>query len=217
MSSAKAASLAARLVAPNLGSSRQRNSDDEDDEDAIFAQLEEEIENDPSYSVREQAVSMLKREMERVKDLQGNKHGQYTEVTDEKEVIRITANEKRCVVHFYHSNFKRCDTMDKHLAKLAPKYFNTRFIRVFVENIPWLVEKLVIKVLPCVVCFENGVTKDRVVGFEELGNSDNFETAALELRLASCGVLKAANSSGLNSVYRVSAKKKNEDDDDYDL
>lgn len=45
--------------------------------------------------------------------------------------------------------------------KLAPKYFQTRFIRVFVENVPWLVEKLMIKVLPCVVCFADGVTKDR--------------------------------------------------------
>lgn len=45
--------------------------------------------------------------------------------------------------------------------KLAPKYFNTRFSRVFVENIPWLVEKLSIKVLPCVICFVDGVTKDR--------------------------------------------------------
>ena len=44
---------------------------------------------------------------------------------------------------------------------LAPKYFNTRFLRVFVENVPFLVEKLSIKVLPCVICFVQGVTKDR--------------------------------------------------------
>lgn len=86
--------------------------------------------------------------------------------------------EPRCVVHFYHPNFKRCEIMDKHLAvgcfparivylittytqKLAPKYFSTRFFRVFVENVPWLVEKLGIKVLPCVICFVDGVSKDR--------------------------------------------------------
>jgi hypothetical protein len=69
--------------------------------------------------------------------------------------------------------------MDKHLAvrgpskisipgvdgigfqRLAPKYFNTRFFRVFVENVPWLVEKLAIKVLPCVICFIDGISKDR--------------------------------------------------------
>lgn len=86
--------------------------------------------------------------------------------------------EPRCVVHFYHTNFKRCEIMDKHLAvctttlypfrsvlmvmqKLAPKYFSTRFFRVFVENVPWLVEKLGVKVLPCVICFVDGVSKDR--------------------------------------------------------
>jgi hypothetical protein len=46
---------------------------------------------------------------------------------------------------------------------LAPKYFNTRFLRVFVENAPFLVEKLGIKVLPCVICFIKGVSKDRHV------------------------------------------------------
>lgn len=47
--------------------------------------------------------------------------------------------------------------------KLAPKYFSTRFSRVFVENVPWLVERLGIKVLPCVICFVDGVSKDRWV------------------------------------------------------
>jgi len=28
---------------------------------------------------------------------------------DEKEVIRVSANEPRCVIHFYHTNFKRCE------------------------------------------------------------------------------------------------------------
>jgi hypothetical protein len=90
-------------------------------------------------------------------------------------------NEPHCVIHFYHSNFRRCEIMDKHLAvsnvsplkgtrllmdsyqKLAPKYYATRFIRVFVENVPWLVEKLAIKVLPCLMCFIDGVSKDRYV------------------------------------------------------
>jgi hypothetical protein len=46
---------------------------------------------------------------------------------------------------------------------LAPKYFSTRFLRVFVENVPFLVEKLGLKVLPCVVSFIKGVSKDRYV------------------------------------------------------
>ena len=37
---------------------------------------------------------------------------------------------------------------------------STRFLKVFVENVPWLVERLGIKVLPCVICFIDGVSKD---------------------------------------------------------
>ena len=47
------------------------------------------------------------------------------------------------------------------LQKLSHKYFGTRFIRVFVENVPFLVEKLGIKVLPCVIAFKKGVTVGR--------------------------------------------------------
>jgi len=74
-----------------------------------------------------------------------------------------------------------------------------------VENVPFLVEKLGIKVLPCVICFVKGVSKDRhvqqlaahsflffnfacrIIGFEELGNVDSFSTATLELRLLHTG------------------------------
>lgn len=62
--SSRAATLAARLVDPNRQySGRGRGSDSEDDDDeALFAELEEEIENDSNYSVREQAMSILKNE-----------------------------------------------------------------------------------------------------------------------------------------------------------
>jgi hypothetical protein len=79
-----------------------------------------------------------------------------------------------------------------------------------VENVPFLVEKLGLKVLPCVVSFIKGVSKDRyaqwlankrilcpeesdfarrIIGFEELGNVDGFSTATLELRLLHIGLV----------------------------
>ncbi|KAJ6485177.1 thioredoxin-like protein [Mycena vitilis] len=216
----KIASLAARLVEPNR---RPHHEDDEeDDEEALFAELEEEIENESNAEMREYGLQVLKQQMEQLTDMKQNQHGHYSEIKDEKEVVRVSAREPKCVVHFYHSKFKRCEIMDKHLAKLAPKYFNTRFFRVFVENIPWLVERLGIKVLPCVICFVDGVSKDRLVGFEELGNNDAFDTAVLELRLAVSGVIEKssgsalesyANSSSSRALYRV----KDDDDDVFDL
>ncbi|KAG9317429.1 thioredoxin-like protein [Chiua virens] len=210
-------SLASRVVESN----RSRGEEDDDDE-AIFAELEAEIENDDSAALREHGLDQLRLQADKLKEMNQNAHGSYIEITNEKEVVRISANEHRCIIHFYHGNFKRCEIMDKHLAKLAPKFFATRFIRVFVENVPWLVERLSIKVLPCVICFVNGVSKDRLIGFEELGNNDVFETAVLELRLSQCGVLqKAEDPFNLTYTVRGSTTRKfrmsNEDEEDIDL
>jgi hypothetical protein len=44
------------------------------------------------------------------------------------------------------------------------------------QESPFFTVKLGIKVLPCVVMFKNGVSVDRVVGFEQLGGKDDFPT-----------------------------------------
>lgn len=110
-------------------------------------------------------------------------------LTEEKEklVIAQTAKFKHCIVHFYHPEFRRCGIMNAHLQTLAAKYFSTKFFKIQVEKAPFLVEKLKIKVLPCVVCFVDGVSVDRVIGFEELGDVDTFPTRNLERRLLKSG------------------------------
>jgi hypothetical protein len=61
--SSRAATLASRLIEPNARGSRNRGDDSEDEEeDAIFAELEEEIENDSNSSIREHALQLLKNE-----------------------------------------------------------------------------------------------------------------------------------------------------------
>ncbi|THH32953.1 hypothetical protein EUX98_g1254 [Antrodiella citrinella] len=220
--------LSSRLVDPiqSASSSRsgtRRSDPDEEDEDTIFAELEAEIENADDAATRERGMQELQREMDKLKQMKDGGHGRYDEVMDEKELIRITAHEPFSVVHFYHTDFKRCQIMDNHLAKIAPKYFGTRFLRVFVENVPWLVERLVVKVLPCVVCFVDGATKGRVIGFEDLGNADNFETAALEWRLMNIGVIHKTESEvsqityGANTSYRQQIRGRGDDDSDFDL
>ncbi|KAH9951657.1 GTPase inhibitor [Amylocystis lapponica] len=222
----KISSVTDRVIQPNNPfTSRHDNGSDLDD-DELFAQLEAEIEDSSNESIREQGLERLKREMERVKGMKADGHGQYGEIVDEQEVIRISAREPRCVIHFYHSDFRRCQIMDRHLATLAPKYFGTRFLRVFVENVPWLVEKLGIKVLPCVVCFLDGVSKDRIIGFEDLGNNDKFETATLEWRLLNSGAVQKAGQSSSSRVtygaapavrHHIRGQRNDDSDDDLDL
>jgi hypothetical protein len=48
-------------------------------------------------------------------------------------------------------------------------------------------------VLPTIICFIDGIAVDRVVGFEDMGNKDDFPTMALTRRLIKTGCLKALN------------------------
>jgi hypothetical protein len=48
-------------------------------------------------------------------------------------------------------------------------------------------------VLPTVICFIDGIAVDRVVGFEDMGNKDDFPTLALTRRLIKSGTLKVLN------------------------
>jgi len=83
---------------------------------------------------------------------------------------------------------------------------------------PFLVNKLSVKVLPCVIGFVEGVSKmkfvstltllhhpgliyfalNRLVGFDELEGGDDFNTKTLEIGMVHCGKLSI---SFLDEVY----------------
>ena len=48
------------------------------------------------------------------------------------------------------------------------------------QDAPFFVEKLQVRMLPCVICFFDGVAGDRLVGFDDLGKKDDFQTSVLE-------------------------------------
>jgi thioredoxin-like negative regulator of GroEL len=86
-----------------------------------------------------------------------------------------------------------------------------------VENAPFLVTKLKVQVLPCVIAFVNGVTVDRIVGFEGLGyTQDTFTTKDLEAKLLTSGVIQRAKTTENAGVRFGVTKKKEESDDDDD-
>lgn len=104
---------------------------------------------------------------------------------------------------------------------LAPKHFDTRFVKINVENAPFLVTKLKVQVLPCVIAFVDGISVDRIVGFEGLGQGDRFATKDLESRLLRAGVLVRAKTTnddvGLQGAKgKMQNSGKEEDNDDWD-
>ncbi|TID19539.1 putative gtpase inhibitor [Venturia nashicola] len=196
---------------------RPNNAIDSDDEDALIASLEED--DDHAFSaLREQRIQQLHSEFSRAKQMKESGSGTFTEIKDEKALMDITTSTKYAVVHFFKTDFGRCGIMDRHLDTLAPKHFDTRFLRINVDNAPFLVTKLKVQVLPCVIGFIDGIGVDRIVGFEGLGNGDSFTTKDLEARLLAAGVLVRAKvtASDRLAIKKIQDKEEDFSDDEWD-
>lgn len=134
----------------------------------------------------------------------------------------VNTGAELCVVHFFKPDFHRCAIMDGHLEQLAPLHFDTRFLRINVENAPFLVTKLKVQVLPCIIAFRKSVSIDRIIGFEGLGYSeDTFSTKDLERRLVRSGALvreklTEGQEAGFHDMRNRSPQADDEDDDDWD-
>ncbi|KAJ1964937.1 hypothetical protein GGI12_001099 [Dipsacomyces acuminosporus] len=163
----------------------------EDDDALSDDELLAELENDPELErLREARLDQLKREIDYTRQLRSQGHGEYTEVQREDEMVKLISKSEKLVVQFKHSQFARCKILDNHLRLLAPHHFETRFASINVDNCPFLVKKLQIRVLPCLVVVLQGSVADKLVGFEEFGNNDKFSTEALEKRFAKTGVIR---------------------------
>jgi len=155
-----------------------------------------------------------------VEAMKSNAHGVYSEIPAEKDFLKVTTGTKHVVCHFYHKDFVRCKIMDKHLTILAGKHFKTKFVKVDVEKAPFFVEKLAVKTLPCIISFIDGIAVDRIVGFAELGERDDFATGLLEKRLAHKDVItlkeKSVKVEGKRSIYESKHNEMDSDDEDFD-
>ncbi|GAA5837507.1 hypothetical protein JCM5353_001741, partial [Sporobolomyces roseus] len=167
-----------------------RSDPDSDDDAALLEELEDDLDNDFELGgFREKRMMELKAQLDAAQRRQDSGYGQYSEIKVEKQLLDITAKAGRSVVHFFHPDFRRCKIMDKHLERLAQKHTDTLFVKADVANMPFLVNKLSVKVLPCVIGFVEGVSKMKLVGFDELEGGDDFNTKTLEIGMVHCGVL----------------------------
>jgi hypothetical protein len=138
----------------------------------------------------------------------------YVTLPDDDSTLRFTTEHERAVVHFFHPDFARCATMDSHVREIAAKHselgIDVAFGRVDVQSCPFLVEKLGIRVLPCLLGFVKGVVKGRVTGFEGVSwegrESGVVVTEAVEGRLVEWGVLRKR----LVEVYDEEKEKERE-------
>ncbi len=116
-------------------------------------------------------------------------HGEYEDLPGEKELFDKTKKSERIVCHFYRDSTMRCKIVDKHLETLARKHLETKFVKLNVDRAPFITERLNIKTLPTIALLIDNIVKDKIIGFTDLGNHDEFSTEVLEWRLGRGGVI----------------------------
>jgi len=186
---------------------KSNGADHEDDTDAIFAELEAEA-DDTSSAAYQQRLNELQAEAGK-SSTNGSSglpaaHGRqdsYLNLRSDDETLRFTTEHEKAVVHFRHPDFARCSIMDEHLDRIAQRHNygeasgeEVAFARVDVTNTPFIVEKLGIRVLPCVIGFAKGIVKGKVVGFDGIcwngREKDSRVSKALEEKLYEWGLLR---------------------------
>jgi len=185
----------------------EESDDDFKDDDAILRRMKEE------------KLSKAQREHVEMQENIGKGHGQYTEII-ETEFLPMVTGSKFVVCHFYHRDFERCKIVDMHLQRIAQFHKETKFIYLNAEKSPFFITKLQIQVLPAIICFMDGVAIDRLVGFEDFNNKDDFPTLAMTRRLVKSGVIKALTDEerGPKTIKkgkrRLADESNSEDEDD---
>ena len=203
------------------------------EEKKLDAQLKklEELGEDDFEALRQKRKLMLAKKMRQEQDWKQLGHGRYLELTDTKEFFDAAKKSARMVVHFYRGVTPRCEIVDAHFQKLAPKHLETRFVKIDAEKNMFLVERLGIIMMPTIVLIKDGKTEHSLRGFDEMGGTDDFTTDVMAYVLSQHGVLnyeadkseeiqeKAANNMGVNNIsirtaYHASLS---DSDDDFDL
>lgn len=150
------------------GPSQQQ--EDEDD----FDQETEAILN----KMKSERLQEIDRTMEHSKKKKSFWPGEYREIVEE-EFLPVATKNQKAVIHFFHNEFERCKIMDQHLKKIAAEHPETAFVYLNVEKAPFFVGKLAIQTLPTLCIFEDGILKEKLLGFSMVRGKDEFKTIEL--------------------------------------
>lgn len=147
------------------------------------------LDSDDLDRLREQRLQQMKKAAAQREEWRSQGHGQYTELTEEKEFFDECKKSNKVVCHFYRDSTFRCKIVDKHLALLAPKHLEAKFVKLNVDRAPFLCDRLHVRILPTIAVVIDSKTKDYIKGFDDLGGHDDFTTEMMEWRLGCTGVI----------------------------
>ena len=103
-----------------------------------------------------------------------------------------------------------------HFKEIAKAHLETKFVSIDVEKSPFFVDKLGIQTLPTIIYFQDGVSYDRITGFQGVADHDDFDTLLLSRRLVNCGAIKALNKAEEGRTRIRGSKYQNWSDSDSD-
>lgn len=106
--------------------------------------------------LRQKRIAEMKAKALKASEWRSKGHGAYSEVADQRAWFDATKVSERVVTHFYRPTTPLCELVDKHLALLAPKHTETRFIKINAEKAPFLAERLNIVALPTIIMTSEG-------------------------------------------------------------
>jgi len=160
----------------------------EDQVDAEMKRLEN-MDEDDLEAIKRKRMDMMKKQQEKKTEWRQQGHGEYSEIPEEKEFFNVTKNSENVVCLFYREETFRCKIMDKHLAILAKKHMETKFCKINADKTPFLCDRLKIRTIPTVIMVKEAITRGYIVGFTDLGNTDEFSTEMLAWRLGHAEVI----------------------------
>lgn len=182
-----------KLQSEETNHKSKNDSDSENvDIDELLNELEDEAEdNDVFVRYREQRLQEISQHIKKVEDhVKFGNYGILDTINDESKLIKMSSEIDKIVIHFQMETFPKCRFMDDRLKDLAGKHLTTKFVKVNVNDCPFLVKKLNIKVLPFVIGYRKGKEVMRLVGFSKLGNDPNgFPLKNLETQLTISGLV----------------------------
>ncbi len=119
-------------AAANTDGNRNAPLDSDDDGDEDDYELRQ---------IREQRLRQIKaQQLQKLEDLSKG-HGQFREIVQDEFLAEMTSS-TRVICHFYHKDFPRCEIMNHHLSKLAPKHLEAKFVKINAEKAPFFIDKV---------------------------------------------------------------------------
>merc|ERR1711865_666417 len=138
--------------------------------------------------VRKKRMQQMKAMEKKKHEWKAKGHGTYSDV-HEQDFFAVCKQSDVCAVHFYRDETWRCQVVDKHLERLAPKHLECRFMKVDAEKSVFLSERMDIIVLPTIAIIRDNKCIHKIIGFGEMGDNDDFSTSAMAMVLSTHGAI----------------------------